>query len=97
PGIDPQPRRIVEYPAQRCGGIVQRRGPFVFRGQAILHRDNPKAALMREEPTKAVMGIEVSDHKAAAMEIHQRRHRRATRRDGSIGTSPYLTLRSGNL
>ena len=84
-GIHAQPGRVLEDPAQGGGGVVQRRGPFVFRRQAIIHRDDAKAAFMREQAAEPVMGVQIAHHKAAAMEIDQGRQRLAARRDRGIG------------
>src|SRR6202012_5968218 len=97
PGIDTQCRRVIEYPAQCRGGVVQRRRPFVFGGKTVFHRDDTKAALVCEEAAKPIMRVEIADHEAAAMEIDQCRHRRAASRNGSIGAGPDIALRSRDL
>jgi hypothetical protein len=95
-GINPQRRGIRENPARGGDGIVERRRPFVFRRQAIIHRHDNKAALMRDQAAKPVMGVEIAHDKTAAMEKDHRRQRFAARGDGSIDAGADIARRTGN-
>ena len=66
--IDAELLRIRGHPF-RCGnGVLGCGGEFVLRCQAIVDGDDDQLTLMCELAARHVVGVEIADHKAAAVE-----------------------------
>ena len=63
--------RVGRDPFRRGDGVVDGGGEFVLGREAIVDRDHDQLALIGELAADDVVGVEIADHPAAAMEEHQ--------------------------
>ena len=70
-GVDAELFGVGGNPFRRGDGVVDGGGEFVLGREAVIDRDHDQLALMGELAADHVMGIEIADHPAAAVEEHQ--------------------------
>ena len=70
--------------AQRAGpGVFDGGGEGVLGGEPVVHREDRGPGGVGEEAADPVVGLEVADHPAAAVEIDEQRRRRPARPGGT--------------
>ena len=71
--IDAELSGVVGYPFGGGDAVVDRSGIFVLGREAIVDGDDDQLALMGHLAADHVVGIDIADHPAAAVEEHQAR------------------------
>src|SRR5690349_18215492 len=66
---------MLSNPLCRSIARVGRRRKFVFRGQRIVHGDDDTPGPIGQDTAEAIMGIQITKHKATAMKEDQKRER----------------------
>jgi hypothetical protein len=79
---DPDPRRVAaqrpavgRHPGQRGVGVVDRRGKWVFGGEAVVHADDRTAGAVGEFPADTARRVQRPRHPPAAVVEDQDRQR----------------------
>ncbi len=72
-GIRTDLGRARGRPARRGQTIVCRGGKLVFRRQAVIDRQHGAIGALAQIAAQAVVGVEVAQHEAAAVEKHEER------------------------
>ena len=71
----PSSLRVVGDPFCRGDRVIGGGGKFVLGREAVIDRDHDQRACIGELAADDVVGVEIADHPAAAMEEHQRRRK----------------------
>jgi hypothetical protein len=76
--VQAQRAGFAHQPGQRVPGVVHGGGKAVLRRQAIVHRDDGRAALRRQHATQHVVRGQVADGETAAVKVQQHGQRRGS-------------------
>ena len=71
-------------PSQRGGGVLDGRGEGVLGGEPVVDGQHVRARVTAEHPAQPVVGIEVADHEATAVEVHDQRRPASRLIHGSV-------------
>jgi len=81
-GIDAQLGGVITHPARGRDAVVHRGGETMLGSHAVVHRDHGAAGGNGQLAAQRVVGVQVADHPATAVEVHQHRRRGLP---GSVG------------
>ena len=74
-----KPMRIGKAPLVRREAIIQPRREHVLRRQTVVDRQDRRLRALRQNRAPGMAGIEIADHAAAHVEIHDQRMARVLR------------------
>ena len=68
--IDAEVGAIAAHPVQRCEVILELGGMGILRGEAVVDRDHGYSGTVGDLGAHVVVGLETSQHPAAAVHVH---------------------------